>query len=507
MKKNILQYLEEATEKHPQSIIFGDANAEITYADFSEQTRKIGSGLLSLGCERKNVVIFIDKSIHCLLGMFGAMYANACYAIIDVTSPVERITSIFRTLEPSVIITNAAFQKKCAEAFSFSDIPICLLEDLQARPEDTAALAKTRERQIDTDPLYVLFTSGSTGIPKGSVICHQSVMIYAETIRKTFHIDADTVWGSQTPFYFSMSILDVFTTVVAGCCLYIIPKICFSFPLMLIDFLDKKKINSIYWVPTAFNIVADVDTFSVAKPQYLKNILFAGEPMPVKQFNYWKRHLPDALYANLFGPTEITDTCTYYIVNRDIQLGESMPIGIPFDNCGILVIDENGQEVLPGSDKEGILYVRGSFLGMGYFNNPEKTASAFVQNPLNQSYPETVYNTGDIVAYNPYGELIFKGRRDHQIKHMGHRIELGEIETAAAAIDGIDTVCCLYDKEKAEIHLAYVGKTDEKAVMDAMKGAVPHYMIPQRVTKMKKMPINMNGKIDRLLIQKDLFGK
>lgn len=500
MRKNILQYFEDTANKHPEKTVFGSKDVQICYKDFIHSARRIGSRLAEADLEKKNVAVFIDKSVNCLLGMFGSVYANACYTVIDVESPIERINTILDTLNPACIITDEANKASCAEKF---DQTIFVIENMTAEAENTKLLGEIFDRQCDTDPLYILFTSGSTGVPKGSVICHRSVIDYAVTICKTFDINETTTWGSQTPFYFSMSILDVFSTVVAGATLFIIPKICFIFPLSLIEFLDDNKINSIYWVPTALNIIADFDTFSTAKPSYLKKVLFAGESMPVKQLNYWIEHLPDVLYANLYGPTEITDTCTYYIVDRHFDPSDSLPIGIPFDNCDILVVDDNGNRILPGDDNEGVLYVRGSFLGLGYYNNPKKTAEAFVQNPLNKLYPEIVYRTGDIVSYNDKNELIFKGRKDHQIKHMGHRIELGEIETGASAIEGVDRVCCIYDKANSNIVMFYTGSSDERTVKKSIKCFVPSYMVPQKCIKMSALPINMNGKIDRVKLSKD----
>lgn len=494
-KKNILQYLEENTAKHPDKIIFASEDSGIRYADFTASAKKVGSYLLKKSLHKANIAVFVDKSVSCLLAMMGVAYAGACYTVVDVQSPLERVYTIFDTFRPSCIITD---RKNAAKCSAFSGIMTVVLEQTLEEDADDALLSIARRAQVDTDPLYVLFTSGSTGVPKGSVICHRSVIDYAETICKTFDIDEATIWGSQTPFYFSMSVLDVFSTICAGATLYIIPKMFFSFPVLLIEFLNEKKINSVYWVPTAMNIVANVDTFAEALPKYLTKVLFAGEVMPVKQLNYWIEHLPNVLFANLFGPTEITDTCTYYIVNRHFNNNESLPIGIPFDNCDILVLNEAQQLVRTPEDGRGELYVRGSFLGMGYYNNPNKTAEAFVQNPLNTAYPELLYKTGDIVAYNEYGELIYFGRKDHQIKHLGHRIELGEIETAASSIDGVTGACCVYDNAQLKIVLFYSGCEESNHVLDKVKAAVPKYMVPQEVIKMNVLPTNMNGKIDRI---------
>ena len=495
MKKNILQYLECNAIQYPDKTIFASENTAVSYAEFTASAKKVGSSLLKKSLHKANIAVFVDKSVSCLLAMMGVVYAGSCYTVIDVQSPTDRINTILDTFHPSCILTDKKNVTKCSK---ITGIMTLTLEQMLEEEADEALLSMARKVQVDTDPLYVLFTSGSTGIPKGSVICHRSVIDYAETICKTFNIDETTVWGSQTPFYFSMSILDVFSTICAGATLYIIPKMYFSFPVLLIEFLNEKKINSIYWVPTAMNIVADFDTFSEAVPNYLTKVLFAGEVMPVKQLNYWMDHLPKVLFANLFGPTEITDTCTYYIVNRRFNNNESLPIGIPFDNCDVLVLNEDYQLVRKPEDGRGELFVRGSFLGMGYYNNSQKTAEAFVQNPLNTAYPELLYKTGDIVAYNEYGELIYFGRKDHQIKHLGHRIELGEIETAVSSIEGVTRACCVYDNTQLRIVLFYSGNAEPDNVLDRVKTAVPKYMVPQEAIKLNALPMNMNGKIDRV---------
>lgn len=207
--------------------------------------------------------------------------------------------------------------------------------------------------------------------------------------------------------------------------------------------------------------------------------------------------MPDLFYANLYGPTELTDICTYYVVNRDFKDDEVLPIGRVCDNAEAIILDENNKEAL-----EGELCIKGSIMGLGYFNNKEKTNSTFILNPVNDSYIEYIYKTGDIVKYNEYGELIYLSRKDFQIKHMGYRIELGEIEANINAFDKIDLCACIYVNEK--IILYYQGNTSIEDVYKYANEKLVSYMRPQIVKKLQRMPINANGKIDRTKL-KEMF--
>lgn len=492
MYKSITDALERTTARFGDKTAFCSDSEESSYRDFTRDARTIGSSLLRRGLNRKNVAIFIDKNLNCLRAMFGAAYANACYTVLDVTSPPERIASIFSTLRPDCVILD----KKSLRRWKNEELPALCVEDLLAEAEDAALLEQARAARCDTDPLYILFTSGSTGEPKGTVICHRSVIAYSSTVIRTFGIHDQTVWGSQTPLYFSMSVLDVFTTVMSGATFCIIPRMYFSFPAMLMEYLNEKGINAIYWVPSAMGIVANFNTFDEVRPEHLKLVLFAGEVMPVKQLNVWRRALPEATFANLYGPTEITDTCTYFVVDRDFADSDSLPIGVPFDNCDVLVLREDTTPVRPGDKDSGELCVRGSFLGLGYYNNPEKTAAVFTQNPLNRSYPELIYHTGDLVSYNDRGELIYLGRKDFQIKHMGYRIELGEIEANINAVEGVNECACIY--ENAQIVLFYQSGTVTEDTMRAeIKTRLLSYMQPTQLFRLPALPHNANGKIDR----------
>lgn len=496
MHKCIRDVFENTVHNHGDKIAFSEVNREITYKDFYENCMNGASGLLKAELYKKNVIIFIDKSINCLEAMFSCAFAGAVYTVIDVGSPENRIASIISTLEPVAIVTDEKNRGKCESL----NLPIYDIEKLVTSDRDEEMLAKIASKMIDVDPLYILFTSGSTGVPKGSVINHRSVIAYAQDICSTFGIDDSTVFGSQTPLYFSMSILDVFSTVLSGATFHIIPKMYFSFPVKLIDHLNEYKINTIYWVPTALSIVANFKTFESVLPKYLNKVLFAGEVMPTKQLNYWRKHLSKAMFANLFGPTEITDTGTYYIVDREFADDESLPIGIPFPNCDVLILTEDGKEA--AHDEIGELCFRGSFLGMGYYNNEEKTREIFVQNPTNTNYPEIIYKTGDLVKYNEYGELLYFGRKDFQIKHSGYRIELGEIENTIFAIDGILSCACIYDKENDKIVLFYQSnEIDEKEMLFFAKQKLVSYMVPNVIKRMDRMPINANGKIDRVKLK------
>lgn len=495
MKKSIVDYLEKNNKKYGDKIIFSERDKGISYNDFVIESKSVATSILDLNFYNKPIIIFIDKTINALVSMFGVTYSANFYTVIDVNMPKNRIDNIIKTLNPSLIITDEKNNDKLNELGY--DIKTLVFEECLKNKINYDKIIEAQERLIDINPMYVLFTSGSTGIPKGSVISYKSVISYCKWFTETFKINSRTVFGSQTPFYFSMSVSDVFSTVMMGASLDIIPKSYFSFPLNLIKYMDEKKINTIYWVPSALSIVANLKTFDVIKPKYLKKILFAGEVMPMKPLNIWRKALPKLMYANLYGPTELTDICTYYIVDRDFEDNETLPIGKPCNNCEAIIIDENNKEVPYG--KEGELCIKGSIISLGYYNNKEKTDSTFVQNPLNNSFNELIYRTGDIVKYNDAGELIYLSRKDFQIKHMGYRIELGEIETNINAMDGITLCACIYADDN--IVLYYEGKATIENIVKFSNEKLVNYMRPNKIIKLSKMPYNANGKIDRVKLK------
>lgn len=496
--KNILEFLETDVKRFESKKAFIDENSSLTYGELCSAARSIGTYLAKENIGKKPVAIYLDKSVKTVASMLGIVYAGCFYAVVDSEMPIERISKIFSSLNPSAVITDSKYLDSAKQL----GIPDVFLYDEAVECEaDDEILCAVRDEQIDTDPLYALYTSGSTGMPKGALLSHRNVIAYSEWAVKTFNINEDTVFGNQTPFYFSMSVTDVYSTLRAGATLVIIPKPFFTFPIKLIGFLNEYKVNTIYWVPSAMAIVSSFKLFEIAKPEYLKTVLFAGEVMPVKHLNYWRDNLgEDILFANLYGPTETTDICTYYIVDRRFTDGESLPIGRHCDNCNVFIVNEKGEEAAVG--EEGELYARGSFLAFGYYNNPEKTAEAFVQNPLNTAYPERVYKTGDLVRLEENGEISYICRKDYQIKHMGYRIELGEIEAAVSSVEGVNECACVFDDENDKIVLFYTAnRCKEDKLMAALATKLTSYLMPNKVFKLSVMPHNQNGKIDRKLLK------
>ena len=491
---NVLEYLERSAAKFPDKPAYVDAGGSYTFEQVMQVSQKIGSflaGKVGMGCP---VAVYMEKSIQQIAAFFGVAYAGAFYAPIDVQMPAQRVKLILDTLETDCLIADEKSASKAKE-LGFSG-EILLFDEISAGAADEQRLMEIRRNAIDSDPLYAIFTSGSTGVPKGVLTSQRSAVNFTEWYCEAFDFSDAEIFGNQTPFYFDASVKDIYATIRCGATMYIIPKTLFSFPVKLIEYLNERKINCIDWVPSALCIIVNFKTFDKIMPKYLKKVMFLGEVMPTKQFNLWRKALPDIQYANLYGPTEATGDCTYYKVERELEDTESIPIGYACENSGVLILNEQNQ--LAGPGETGEICVRGVSLALGYYNNQEKTDAVFVENPLQRHYRELIYRTGDLGKYNDYGEILYVARKDFQIKHMGHRIELGEIETALGAVEGIHRVCCLYEKSSEKIVAIYEGEVTRAQIIAAVKDSLPKYMIPNVYHQVAQMPVNMNGKIDRV---------
>ena len=497
----VTEYLRKSATEHPQKIAIFDGENHVTFLEWLKKSESVAENLIDLELFKKPIAVLMHKSASCMITFLGVAMSGNYYTVLDEKMPNQRIAMILDCLNPAVIITD---KKNLKKAISVAESrKILVFDDITITNANTAMIRQVEKRIISTDLLYVLFTSGSTGIPKGVTITHRSVINFTEWATETFSFNSDTIFGNQAPFYFDTSVLDIYTTLKNAGSVHIIPQTCFSFPIRLLEYIGNNSINSILWVPTVLISVSNLGILDKCDVSCLRKILFAGEVMPTKHLNYWVRHLPYAQFVNMYGPTEITVISTYYILNRTLTDNEAVPIGYACKNTGLLVLNSDNEEVV-GNEK-GELCIRGTCLSLGYYGDFEKSSKVFVQNPLNNLYEEKIYRTGDIVHYNEYGEIIFDGRIDSQIKHTGHRIELGEIDMAVSSIEAVEMCCCLHKQDTDQIVLFYSGNATEQDIRKQLTTKIPNYMIPNLYVKMDNIPLNMNGKIDRVLLKQNMM--
>lgn len=499
MQNHVLDYLDETVRRVPDKLAFGGADETegLTFSQLDRVSRAIGSFLAGRGLYREPVVVFMNRGPAAVAAFLGALQGGCYYVPIDEEMPRSRIDLILENLKPQGILCDES-TLDTARTFDFGG-ELWLYGEAAASEVRDEALRSVRQRAIDTDPIYVYFTSGSTGIPKGVAGSHRALINYIEQLSETLGFDEDTVFANQTPLYFDASLKDIFPTLKFGATAYIMPKSLFRFPVQTLQFLIDHQINTLCWVVSALTMLSAFGALQETPPQALRTVAFVGEVFPVKQFNIWKRTLPQVRFTNLYGPTEGTGVCCYYHVEREFGPDEAIPVGRPFKNTEILLLtDEN---TLAGPGEQGEICIRGTSLSLGYINDPERTAASFVQNPLNPSYPERIYRTGDIGRWNEEGQLMFVSRRDFQIKHMGHRIELGEIEVNADRIDGVRSSGCIYDKERDKIVLFYTGDISEKELTVELKQRLQRYMLPNMTRRLEAMPLTATGKTDRVRLK------
>lgn len=495
MNKNVLEWLEASCNKNPDKVSFGDDKGDITFRELYEGSQICGTYFAQYINPKDPVVFYLEKSNLAIRGMFGAVYAGGFYSLIDTRQPADRIHKILDVLQPKIIVTDEQFHEQAEEIFS--DYVLVRIEDVLASGKiDHELLDRIREKASAEDPVYVNFTSGSTGAPKGVTICHRSIIDFIPHFTEIFGINDKDIMGNQAPFDFDVSVKDIFSGIYTGAKVQIIPRSYFSNPTMLMDYLCDKEVTVLVWAVSAMCFVSIMNGFGYRVPGKIRMVMFSGEVMPIKQFNIWKKYLPDVKYVNLYGPTEITCNCTYYVLeDRQYEKDEVIPIGKPFPNENVFLLDEDNHLITkPGISGE--ICVAGDCLALGYYHNPERTNEVFVQNPLKEE-KGMIYRTGDLGEYREDGNLVYRSRKDFQIKHLGHRIELGEIESQVQGIDGADRACCIYDFNKKRIYLFYVGTIDKKDLQEALKEKVPPFMIPNKMIRIDEMPMTKNGKIDR----------
>ena len=494
MIRSVCDFLDNSALKFPNKIAFIEGQKSISYKDFNKIISAVASRILEFLIKKEPILIILPKGIDALISMFGVAKSGNFYSIIDEKMPRERVEKIIAKLRPKLIITSK-------ELYFDYGIPAIFSDDFATFSANQTALNAVNI--IDTDLLYVLFTSGSTGEPKGVAITHKSVVDFVFWLKEAFNVGENEILANQSPLYFDLSIFDIFGTIACGACIHLIQNQLFAFPAKIAEYLSKNKISMIFWVPSVLVHFANTNAFACADLSSLKKVLFCGEIMPTKQLNMWSKALPNITYANLYGPTEATDACSYYVINRKFKDDEPLPIGKPCENTEFLIFDDEMRLITPDEIcHKGELYIRGTGLSVGYYNDPEKTQNAFIQNPLQNAYTEKIYKTGDIVAYNEYGELICYGRSDSQIKLNGHRIELGEIETALNAHENIRRSACVFKDN--EIITFYESNKELDCLKDFLGAKIPAYMIPRKFFHTKELPQNPNGKIDRKALKQKL---
>lgn len=491
----------------PEKVALIDHERQYSFREWDHYARTVSSAIVHANIPLNSVVaVFLPKCAEELIVDLGILYAGCAFSNIDCDQPISRLQGLIDNLKP-VIAFAGSKQLQIAQELGMSKSCVFCIDDLfPGEPASPDMLAERREYVIDTDPACIINTSGSTGVPKSCVLLHRGLIDFVQWFDETFKFDKNEVVGSLSPFHFDGYLPGLFMALNRGATLNIIPSSLAMFPVKLAQYLADNHITFIFWVPTVMVNMASLDVLRDVRLPDLKTVCFAGEVFPTKHMNYWRRHLSHAKLVNLYGPIEISVICTYYVVDRLFPDDEPLPIGSPCRNTSILLLNEDDSPCLVG--EIGELCVRGSSLAAGYWNDPEKTSSAFCQNPLNRHYPEIIYRTGDLVYSKEGGELMFVGRKDFQVKHQGNRIDLSEIEHFAVQVKGILNACVLYQSERKEITLVYEAEVDipPATIRTELGLNLPKYMWPTVFHRLKEMPRNANGKIDRQILAHNLLN-
>jgi amino acid adenylation domain-containing protein len=535
----IQHYLENTARINPGETAIIDRDGQITNEDLDLKSNQIANLLHSLGFETREVTgVFLNKSIEAIVAFHGVLKAGGCYIPLDaVFSPLDRVYNIIKLSELKYIISNSSLWQKLynnatpdqrnylkRQKVVFADnllsepgkekmpIPESFENCIYFDPSISKTNHNYDKNIINDDLAYILYTSGSTGIPKGVMITHSNAITFIDWAVSYFKPSARTFFSCHAPLHFDLSVFDIYVSIATNGCVTLVPFETASNPKALIQWISEKKINYWYSVPSVWVAILNYAGIEKDKLSSLKNILFAGEVFPPKYLKKLMNILPDCSFFNLYGPTE-TNVCTYYRVQGpDDVKDKPVPIGLGCENTEVLALNEKGEPI--GENEEGELLVRGAGVTKGYYKNPETTKAAFMTSPLPYHHGGMLYKTGDTVRKSPDGFYEYVGRRDFMVKVAGFRVELQEIEHVLLEnpiIEEAVLVSYYYEERGNNAIGAFVKlKENEKvSIIDIKKNIsskLPNYMVPEIIFKIDEIPKNTNGKIDRVLAKK-IFQK
>lgn len=488
-----------ASENADQIAISSSCDEEITYQELNFSVTSLANFLSSKEVKAGDVIaISNDKSWLSFALMFACLKIGAVYTNIDPTSPSERLDNILKTCQPKLIFNDLGVNHHDVSSYGIETIT---LADINLNSFSEFELRAQLSVNGNT-PAYIMFTSGSTGVPKGVTITHQNILNFFHWVANTFKPQSGDVVLNINPIYFDNSVFDIYCALLSGATLAPVRTALLQSPRHLKDRLEHAQCNIFFAVPSLYVYLQSLKLFNSKAFDSVKVFSFGGEAYPKANLKkLYDKYSDSAQFINVYGPTEGTCICSSYQVSDDdfIDMASILPLGQINPNFEYLIIDENGHVI--EDDSVGELCLIGNNLSLGYYNNTEETKRAFVQRSDRQNYPELMYKTGDLVHQEPTGCLYFNGRKDFQVKHMGYRIELEEIEHVLNTCQLIEQVAVVYKKQEflaGEIIAFIVGDEEQKdLVIQFANDSLPQYMLPKEFKYIDKLVKNSNGKIDR----------